>query len=422
MALTVFSSVPLSALLTATPARAQLGLADDMANESAAMAMTEQEKSLDYTFKSGDFKVLLTPALSFQWNDNVNCTETGQQSSLIILPTLGVAMSYPLSDRNLLQLNVTVGYSEYVQHSSLSSWYLQAGSGLSFNFYIKDIMFNLHDQFSYVQNSALNPQVAGTGSYGTFNNSAGILTSWSLRYFDLSLGYDHQNTLATSSQFSQSDNATESGYGRAGYKLNSKLTAGLEGTIAYTHYNQNILNDSTSYSGGLYGDWNPDKFVHVEARGGYSVAQFQQMSQFVETSDQGSWYADLNINHALTRSLNYSIDAGRNMNLGVQSDLNEYWFVNGNVTWNFIRNFSFQPNIFFQHGQQGIGSTILIATPTLVPTETYTWYGGGLSFNYTITKRFVASLSYTITQRNSSLSGRSYTQNLVGIQITYRPI
>lgn len=426
VALTVFSSVPLSALLTATPAWAQMGLSDDMANEAATAARNKQEQSPEYTFKSGDFRMLLSPALSLQWNSNVNLTQTDQQSSLIILPTLGVAMSYPLTDRNLLQLNVNVGYSEYVQHSSLSSWYVQTGSGFSFNFYIKDVLINLHDQISYVQNSSQNPQIAGTGSYGTFDNSVGVLADWSLKYFDLSLGFDHQNTIATSSQFNQSDNATESGYGKAGYKLNPKLTTGVEGSVAYTAYSQDILNDNTSYSAGVFGDWHPDSFLHIEPRVGYTYSQFQQTSQSLQTSNLGSWYADLNMSHDITHSFSYSINAGRNTNLGVQSDLNQYWFLNGNVTWNFIRNFSLQPNFFFQHGQQGIGSTLLPTSPPnsnlLSAPETYNWYGGGISFNYTITKRFVASLSYGITARTSSTANRGYTQNVVGIQITYRPI
>lgn len=424
VALTFFSSVPLSALLTATPARAQMGLSDDMANEAAAAARSKQEQMSDYTFKSGDFRMLLSPALNLQWNSNVNLAQTNQQSSLIILPTLGVMMNYPLTEQNLLQLNVNVGYSEYVQHSNLSSWYVQTGSGLSFNLYIKDILINLHDQISYVQNSAQNAQVAGTGSYGTFNNSVGVLASWSLKYFDLSLGFDHQNTIATSSQFNQSDNATESGYGQAGYKLNPKLTAGVEGSVASTSYSQDLLNDNTSYSAGVFADWHPDPYLHVEPRVGYTISQFQQTSQSLQTANYDSWYADLTMSHDITHSFSYAINAGRNTSLGVQSDLNVYWFVNGNVTWNFIRNFSLQPQLFFQHGQQGVGSTFLTfpPPPNLQAPETYNWYGGGISFNYIITKRFTAGLTYGITARTSSTPGRGYTQNVVGIQITYRPI
>ncbi|HUA67121.1 MAG TPA: hypothetical protein VMA13_01120, partial [Candidatus Saccharimonadales bacterium] len=156
------------AILAGWSARAQEGLNDEMANEAADRARASQEGA-NYTFKSGDFRMLLVPSLSMQWNDNINCTDTGKEDDFIILPTLGVIMSYPLTDRNLLQLNVAAGYSEYVKHSSLSSFYLSAGSGLSFDVYIRDILINLHDQFSYIQNSSANPQVAGTGTYGTFN-------------------------------------------------------------------------------------------------------------------------------------------------------------------------------------------------------------------------------------------------------------
>lgn len=421
----LFSSVPLYLFFGATSAKAQMGLADDMANELESASRAQQAQMTDYTFKSGDFRMLLTPALSVQWNNNINLTESGQESDFIFLPTVGAILSYPLTDRNLLQLNVTVGYSQYAKHTDLSSWYLQTGSGLSFNFAIKDVLLNVHDQFSYVQDSSQNAQVAGTGSYGTFNNTAGLSANWDLKYVDTTVGYDYQNTIATSSQFKQNDNSIQNVYAKIGYKVNSKLTAGVEGTAAYTDYTEDILNNNASYSAGVYGDWQPDKYIHVTPRFGYVIAQFQQTSQFVQTSDLNSWYADLNISHQITKSLNYTLDAGRNISLGVQADANEYWYLNGNVSWSFIKNFSFAPNFFYQHGNQGIGSTVTAAPPTSsagLVSETYDWYGGGIAFNYNITKRFVTTLSYTITQRTSSVSGRGYTQNVVGIQFTYRPI
>jgi hypothetical protein len=424
-ALGIFSSVPLSFFLAATPARAQLGLTDAMNDEAAAQARARQEGT-QYTIKSGDFRMLLQPSLSLQFNDNINLTQSGKQDDFIILPDLGIIMSYPLSDRNLLQLDVTVGYQEYVKHSSLSSFYLQSGSQLSFDVYIKDILINLHDSISYVQNSAQNAQVAGTGTYGTFLNTAGVSAQWNLRYLDITAGFDHGNTIATSSQFSDNDNSTESGDLRLGYKWNSKLTTGVEGSIAYTGYSHAVLNNNTSYSGGLYGDWHPDEFLHVEPRIGYEEDQFANNSQDLQTSNQGSWYADLNISHQITRSINYSIDIGRNVGLGVQSDANEYWYVNSSLTWNFIRNFSFAPTVFFQHGTQGQGTTVLapgMTNPNLLQqTEVYNWYGGSISFNYAITKRFDAGVNYTITERTSDVAGRGYTQNVIGISISYHPI
>lgn len=428
---TLISTVPLSVLLAAWSARAQEGLSDAMANEQAERAQANQEESPNYTFREGDFRMLLVPSLSMQWNDNINCTDTGQQDDFIVLPTLGVNMSYPLTERNLLQLNVTAGYNKYLLHPSLSSWYLSAGSGFSFDVYIKDIIINLHDRISYVQDSAGNAEVAGTGSYGTFNNSAGLSGRWSLRYVDFTVGYDHQNTIASSSQFSDTDNSTEAAYAQAGYRWNPALTTGLEGTFSYTKYDQDVLNDTTAYSLGVYGDWHPDKFLEVEPRVGYVINEYANSSQ-LQTSGLGSWYADLTVVHKITRSLNYSIDVGRNVSSAAQSTADEYWYANTGITWNFIRNFSFAPQLFIQNGKQGGGTTYTGSLPAnqffnghpnlLQGSESYDWYGGSLAFNYAITRRISLGMNYQFTQRTSSIHGRGYTQNVVGIQITYHTI
>ncbi len=198
----------------------------------------------------------------------------------------------------------------------------------------------------------------------------------------------------------------------------------MEGTVGYTAYDQDVLNNNTSYSAGVYGDWHPDKYLQVSPHVGYTISQFQQTSSQLQNSDIDSWYLDLNITHHLTKSFSYSLDAGHNLSPGVQSDVTEITYVNGSVTWGFMKNFSLQPNFFFQYGNQGIGTTILPpgeSNPNLV-NETYEWYGGGIGFNYAITKRFGASLNYTITQRSSSTASRGYTQNLIAIQLSYHPI
>jgi hypothetical protein len=430
---TFISTIPLSVLLGAWSARAQEGLTDAMANEAAARAQAEAAQSSSYTFREGDFRLLLSPSLGVQWNDNINCTQYGQQNDFILQPTLGVGMSYPLTDRNLLQLNVTVGYEKYVLHPQLSTWYLSGGSGLSFNVYIKDIIINLHDQISYVQNSAANAEVAGTGTYGTFNNSAGFSAKWGgLKHVDFTVGYDHQNSIASSAQFSDTDNSTESVYTRAGYRWNAALTTGLEGTFSYTTYNQNVLNDTTSYSIGVYGDWHPDKFLEIEPRGGYVINQYANSGQ-LSTAGLNSWYADLTLMHKITRLLNYSVDIGRNTTGGAQATSDEFWYVNTGVTWNFIRNFSFSPRLFFQEGKQGGGTTYTGAPGTasgffnqhpnvLQQVEYYEWYGTSLAFNYDITRRISMGINYQFTQRTSQTQNRGYLQNVIGIQVSYHPI
>ncbi len=412
----------LASFFAAIPARAQVGLTDAMANDSASEMCQKQMQNPDYTFKSGDFRTLLVPSLSVQWNDNINCTENNLQEDIILLPTLGTIISYPLTDRNLLQVNIIMGYSAYLFHQDLSSFYLQSGSGLSFNIYIKDILINLHDRFSFMQNSAQNPTVAGTGAYGAFQNIVGLSAKWNLERVQLTLGYDHQTFLSTSGQFSDTDFSSESGYARAGYTLNSKLTAGLESTASYTYYNQDVLNNSTSYSIGVYGDWRPDSFLEIQPRLGCAIDVFGQNSQSVQNSTLNSWYADLKISDKVRRSVNVSLDAGHLISAGAQSDIVEDYYANAGIVWNFIRGLAFQTSLFFQHGNQGEGTTLIAPMnpyANLVSNEIYNWYGGGLGLTHAITRRFDLGLNYQFTQRASSLADRGYTQNLVGLMLTY---
>jgi hypothetical protein len=408
-------------LLCGSAARAQEGLTDALANDSSRQTFQKLDQSPDYTYKSGDFRMLITPSLSLQWNDNINCTETNRQDDLILLPTLGVTMSYPLTDRNLLQVSFVTGYNDYLFHQNLSSYYLQSGSGLSFDMYVKDIRINLHDQFSYEQIASQQPTVSGTGSYGTFQNSAGLSGEWDLKNVTFTLGYDHQTTMATSSQFDDSDSSTESGYARAGYKWNSKFTTGVESTAAYTYYDENVLNDNTTYSFGVYGDWQPDTAFHVQPRAGYTIDEFAQTSQSLQNSTVNSWYADLNISQEITHSVSYSLDVGHQVSPAAQSDVNEDWYANSSITWKFIRGLTFQTSFSYQHGNQGEGTT-LIGPPSnnnLVANEIYDWYSGGLTVSHDITRRLGLSVNYGITERSSSIQNRGYTQNLVGVLLTY---
>ncbi|HEU5396123.1 MAG TPA: hypothetical protein VFV81_03085 [Verrucomicrobiae bacterium] len=410
-----------SLALATTTARAQQALTDAIANDKSADARLQQEQSPDYTYKNGDFRMLLVPSLTLGWNDNVNLTQNNPISDFIITPAVGLSLSYPLSEQNLLQLNLNVGYSRYVSHDELSSLYLQSGSELSFDFYIKDILFNVHDRIGYEQDAAQNADIAGTGSYGNFQNTAGLSGQWAIKKTHFTLGYDHEDSLATTSQFSDTDLSSEMVYGLVGYELNSELMAGVEASGSMTRYRQNVLNDNNSYSGGVYADWRPGSFFRVQPRAGYVRYLFQNNSPNLKTSDLGTWYASVNVSHQAADWMSYSLEVGREVGLGLQADVNEDWYVRPAISWSFIKEFPFQTSLFFQHGKQGAGSTLLVPNQNLVGSETYDWYGGDIAVSHPITKQLTLGLDYRLTQRSSSLANRGYTQNLVSLQLVYHP-
>lgn len=384
-----------------------------LAQETAESPRLNPE-SLPYTFKAGDFRALLIPSLGLDWNDNVRLSQGSQEDDFILRPLLSLSINYPVTERNLLQLNTSFGYEKYFKHDELSRWYVSSGSQLSFDIYVKDFVINLHDQFSYTQDSAREAAVANTGSYGTFQNTAGISGTWNLNDMTVSLGYDHQNELATSSQFNQINHTSEIVSPRVGLKLHPRLTVGVEGSATFTRYDQMMLNDNNAYSVGMYGDWHPDSFLEVQPSAGYSVFQFEHTSPFIQTSDLNSWYASLRVSHAITKAISYTIDAGHEIRLGIQSDAIEDWYVRPGANWSIVKDLTLGTTFSYEHGKQGQGNVYGNLT------ETYDYMGFVFNLGHPITKRLAVSLTYRLTVRSSSAASRDYNQNMVGLQLSYR--
>jgi hypothetical protein len=398
------------------------GLRNSMTGEAAAAARQARPESLPYTVKTGDFRLLVTPSLGLDWNDNINVSDSNPESDFILKPLLQLNASYPVTDRNLLRLTVGVGYDKYFQHDNWSGWVLQSGSELSFDMYIKDFWINLHDRFSYTEDPAQQAALANTTSqYTTINNTAGLLTTWDLEDVVLNLGYDHENVWYPTQQYEYQNRATELILGRAGLRVHPRVTTGVEGTVALTSYEQMVLNDNTGYSAGVYADWQPGPYFRVQPRAGYTIYQFQPTSQAgfqrpgqpIRTSDVNAWYAGLNVTHQITDAVSYSLDAGHETQLGIQADMIEDSYVRANANWNIVKNLTLTTSLFYEHGDQGQGNV----TGNL--TETFDWYGGSLGLRHDLTKRLVLSLNYRLTLRSSDSPNRDYTQNLVGLLLTY---
>jgi hypothetical protein len=222
---------------------------------------------------------------------------------------------------------------------------------------------------------------------------------------------------------------------RAGFKFNPQLTVGVEGTASFTTYDHAVLNDNQSYSAGLYADWDPGTYFHIQPRAGYTIYQFQHTSQSaqifdltpsgtpitapagesIQTSDLNSWYADLTVSHEASEAVSYSFSAGHEIRLGIESDVIEDWYIRPKITWTIVKDLGLNTSLFYEHGNQGAGNV----SGNL--TETYDHYGGGLVISYPLMKMLMVSLNYRLTLRSSDIPDRGYAQNLVGLRFTYRP-
>lgn len=400
-------------LLTGALAPAQDALRNSLAGDAAAEAQRRGEMATAYTIKQSDFRMLVTPSLELDWNDNINIASSGQLQDFIVRPMVGVDLSYPLTYRNVLRLNTAIGYDVYLEHPNYSGVRVFSGSMLSFDTYITDFRINVHDRFQYTQDAAGVAAVAATGVYGGLDNFAGVSVTWDLEDVVLSLGYDHENFVASDAQFDYLNRASELLVSRAGFRLNPALTAGVEGTGSINTYDQSVfLNNSVGYSAGLYGDWHPGHFTDVQLRGGYTAYSFEQASPARPVADQNAWYLGLTVNHDITEAISYSFSASHELTLGLQANSVEAWYVRPSVNWKFMKDLTFNTSFGYEHGQQ------LLATQTAA-SETYDWFWVGLGANYGLTKKLMLGLTYRLTERLSDVASRGYSQNVIGLRLSY---
>lgn len=400
--------------MASAPASAQEALRPSMTGELALASRAAQVANQPYTVKFGDFRVLASPSLAAEYNDNIRVSDEEQQDDFILRPSLQLTGTHPISQRNLLRLRLGIGYDYYTQHEEYSSFRLEPASEISFDVYIKDLWINFHDRMTYLRDPGRESGVANSGRYGGFDNTAGITTTWDLNDLVLTLGYDHNNFISSSREFEYLDRSSELLLGRAGFRLSPALTTGVEGTGSFTSYNQaRLLNDSTGYSAGVYADWQPSAFVRVQPRAGFTAYMFDQTSRFIRAMDQDGWYAALNVAHDITDSIRYSVGVGHQIRLGIQADSIESTYVQPSISWRFIRGFPFTTYFNYEHGTQGAGRSLGNFE------EDFDWFSGGISVSHAITKKLRASLNYRHTLRTADAASREYSQNLVGIYLTY---
>lgn len=399
---------------TAKLAVAQQTPGESLGNSAALEQRGRQLEDQPYTVKYGDFRLLATPSLAFDWNDNINLSHDQALDDYILRPALQLDGSYPLTVRNLIRFDIGVGYDWYIKHNSYSGVRLLSGSQIAFDIYVKDFWINVHDTFKYTRDTAGVPDVANTGSYGGLNNTAGLSGTWDLEDALLTLGYDHLDFVSSSSEFDYTDSATELVSGRAGLHFSPRLTAGVEGSVGFTEYVQQVLNNNTAYNAGLYADWRPGSYVEVRPRAGYTFYDFSQTSLTIPAVNESTWYADLDVTHSLTDAFSYSLSAGHELRLGVQADVVKAWFVRPRIDWAFVRGWSVWTSFSYENGQQGNANVLGVSA------EHYEWTDFGLGVTHNLTSKLALSLGGRLIVRSSDITLRSYTQNLVSFVLTYR--
>jgi hypothetical protein len=424
-------------------ARAQDAVRPSLAGEEAAEARRQSIDKIPYNLELGPMKLRFSATIGFEYNDNVNLSEdasallpgvngpvlvsTEKQSDFIIHPQINLNAIWPITQVNTFRLDLGLGYAFYLDHSNYNtnSLLISPGSQLAFDIFVGDFRINIHDRFSLQQDPVAEIALSNVADYGRFENVIGVSVLWDLNAAVVTLGYDHYNYVATNSLFEYLDRSAEILNGSIGFTPNATTTVGLEAVLVDASYDQNVLNDSVTYSAGLFLETQLSSYVRVRVAGGYQNINFDNTGLVNDPNDLSDYYANILLSHRVNAVLTHNISAGHETQLGVNSNYVTLNYVRYTANWNILYHTLLSTEFFYEDAEDSGGAGPLIAPGTGAflfnpfAAEHIERIGGALTLAYQLTPHVTLGFRYQYTQKDSDLPLRDYVQNRVSIDGTY---
>jgi hypothetical protein len=430
------------ALLCLAPiARAQDAIRPSLAGESAAEARRQSIDKIPYNLELGPIKFRFSATMGVEYNDNINLAEdasaflpsptgpvlvtTQKQSDLILRPQINVNALWPVTQLNTLKLDLGIGYAFYLDHSSYdtNSILINPGSQLSFDIFVGDFRINLHDRFSLEQDPVAELALSNVADYGRFQNTAGISALWDLNQAVATLGYDHYNFISTTSEFDYLNRNAEMVTGSLAFTPNSVMAIGIEGSFVHTYYDQNVLNDSDTYSGGGFLETQITSYLKLRVAAGYQVINFDNTGLVNDSHDLNDYYANALLTHRVNSVLSHSLAVGHETQLGINSNFIKLNYIRHTANWNIFYHTLLSTELFYEDADDSGGSFVpLNGVPFAFNpfvAEHIHRYGGALTLGYQLTQHVTLGLRYQYTQKDSDQPLRDYQQNRIALDGTY---
>jgi hypothetical protein len=401
------------------------------ANLAATAAKEQREGASEgyYNFLVGPTAWRLSSGMGFQYNDNIYAVSQSPQGDFILMPTLGTQMHWPVTLNNSLDLSLNGGYSEYLEHSDLSRFFLNAGTGLNFDVYVGDCQINLHELISISQYNYQNPGVSG--GYGNQNsqslqNTLGTSATWDFGPLLSSIGFDHVNYLSLVGNATP-DTTSENFTGNVRVPLRPDLTVGLEAGGSLISYGATYVTaagphstatssqstDAAQWSVGGLGTVAIGDHFSVQVHGGFTEYLPENTGTGGSSGSETGFYASISATHQLNQWLNYTLSAGHSTDLSSYGQVQTRTYGQLTPTCTLFKQYTLSTPLTYQQGTQP-GYTPTAGVPH------YEQFMAEFNISRPITKRLTAGLSYQYIKEDSNDEFLAYTENIISLNFSYQ--
>lgn len=414
----------LSLLGAASIAHAQDAVRPSLAGEASAEARRQSLDRIPYNLLVGPVRFRFSATLGVEYNDNINIAEENTQEDVILRPQVNLNALWPITQLNTLRFDIGLGYAFYLDHSDANTdaILLSPGSQLAFDVYVSDFRINFHDRFSLEQDPIGEAGLSNTVDYGRFQNTAGVSVLWDLNAAVATFGYDHYTFLSTTNNFEYLDRNAEQLSATISFALTSTTGIGLESNYVFNDYDQNVLNDSDTFSLGGFVETQVTSYVKLRVAGGYQsisfdngrfvifpTEDFPEGELFLDSDELEDFYVNMVLSHRISAAITQRLAIGHESQFGVNSNYIQLNYVRHTTTWNIINRTLLSTEFFYEDADDSGGFF----------EENLHRYGGALTLGYQLTRHVTLGARYQYTQKDSDVLLRDYRQNRVSIDGTY---
>jgi hypothetical protein len=383
---------------------------ESIAGEGAADALQQSQDNQPYNLQLGPVNIRADASVTSEFNDNITISKDGREADAIIQPSAGLTGSWKVTDLNTLTFSLGVSYQAYADHSQYDTFLVSPGSQLEFNLFVGDVKLKFYEQFSYQEDPVAVGQLSDLGEFNRFTNVAGVRADWDLGDMIISADFNHTNFWVFSEPYQYLSYEADTLSPVFTFKVSPTIDAGLMTSFSDVRYSQDVQPDQDSASGGPYVTANLTSNISLTAEAGYYYARYNSGALNGDsTTSNGTYYANLAINHRINDVLKESFTAGRETILGVNTDYTERIFANYNMNWAATSFLTVGANLWWENLDDSPGPY----------HEEDNRYGIGLALTYQLMDHLTSTLSYSFVLKDADPSYYSYYQDVVSVGLSY---
>jgi len=380
-------------------------------------------------FKIGGFLFDLSATFDITYDDNINYAEFNPRWDIILRPGINLNGQYQITDLNTFSVNLGVGYQKYIRTPELDSinnfLSITPDTEIAFTVFIEDVTLEFYDRLSYSVDAA--DAFGFTGGvatnapldYGRFTNIVGVDMDWDWKDLIVFAGFSRLDIIPTTSAFDYTRRHEYQFVGGPRFMVAENLTLGVTATASRNIYEEDVNNNSWSWSAGPMAIWQASDNLSLSANAAYQEFYFDTSGTINDDSQPAGIVGSATVSHRLSSVFEHSLTASHSFNYGFLSNVDSVFLLQYAFNWRMNSVLSPRGQIFYEVGADSGGSALnTFGVPTST-AEDYSRYGLGIGVDYQIAKNLSASLDYAFTHKRSNLFNRSYYQNRVTLGLRY---